>query len=219
MKSKPIGIIGGAGPMAGALLLERVLSLAGSLYGCYRDADFPEVFLLSFPFSEMLTAERDVTKLQKELGGCLNRLRANGAAVLAIACNSLHAFLNEDDEDIIYLPRVVSDEIPKSELPLILCTSTSVQFGVHKKFFPCVYPNWETQLQIDSIIDRILKGEMQIGAELLTIIRAQTAHTIVLGCTELSLFTKSLFLSDRKIIDPIEITAKKILEKSFIGEF
>ncbi len=65
MKPKSIGIIGGAGPLAGALLLERILILSGSEYGCYKDADFPEVILLSFPFSEMLTPERDVLQIAK----------------------------------------------------------------------------------------------------------------------------------------------------------
>ncbi len=50
MKPIPIGIVGGAGPLAGAALLERIFSLSGSLYGCYKDADFPKVLLLSFPF-------------------------------------------------------------------------------------------------------------------------------------------------------------------------
>lgn len=218
MKPKSIGIIGGAGPLAGALLLERILILSGSEYGCYKDADFPEVILLSFPFSEMLTPERDVLQLRRELRECLNRLRKNGAAVLAIACNTLHAFLeeNEDLSDLIHLPRVVAEEIPASEVPLVLCTSTSVQFGVHKQFFPCVYPDSKTQLQVDGIIDRVLKGEMQIVDELLTILRAQEARTVVLGCTELSLFTKSLSVSDLIIIDPLEVAAKKVLEKSFL---
>jgi aspartate racemase len=67
MKPKSIGIIGGAGPLAGAFLLERVLSISNKTYGCYRDSDFPKIFLISFPFSEMLSPTINTAKLRDEL--------------------------------------------------------------------------------------------------------------------------------------------------------
>ena len=85
MKPKSIGIIGGAGPLAGAFLLDRVLSISSKKYGCYKDADFPEIFLISFPFSEMLSPNLNIAQLRKELRQCINQLRQNGAAVLSIA--------------------------------------------------------------------------------------------------------------------------------------
>lgn len=219
MKPKSIGIVGGAGPLAGAFLLERVLSLSGSKYGCYKDAEFPKVFLISFPFSEMLSSEMNVVQLRKELSECLHQLRKNGASVLAIACNTLHAFLNEAEDltDLIHLPQALAMEISQTETPLVLCTSTSRQFGLHKQFFPCVYPDSKTQSQIDEIIAQILKGteEQTIVRKLLKILHTQSANTIILGCTELSLFTKQLHLCNKKIVDPLEIVANKILEKSF----
>ncbi len=220
MKTKTIGIIGGAGPLAGALLLERVLSLSGKIYGCYRDADFPKVFLISFPFSEMLSPSIDVTKLRKELNDCLTHLRKNGASVLAIACNTLHAFLDEKDElsDLVHLPRTLAAEISLSDKPLVFCTSTSAKFGLHKQFFPCAYPDSQTQGQIDRVIDQILKGaDQQIILEKLEkLLQAQVANTVILGCTELSLFSAHLSLPNKLIIDPLEIVAHKILEKSFL---
>lgn len=219
MKPKSIGIIGGAGPMAGAYLIERIMFLSGSKYGCYKDADFPEVNLLSYPFSEMLTPEMDVKQLRIELRNCLNRLRNNGAAVVAIACNTLHAFLDEDEDlsNLIQLTQVVVPAIPKGAYPLVLCTTTSVQFGLHKRFFPCVYPDKETQLQVDRIIKRILQGEdpQKIAQDLLVILHKQTAEVIVLGCTELSLFNRYLQSSNKIVIDPLEIAVDKILETSF----
>jgi aspartate racemase len=218
MKPKPIGILGGAGPLAGALLLERVLSLAGSLYGCQRDSDFPKVFLLSFPFSEMLSPQIDVPLLRKELKECLDQLRRNGAEVIAIACNTLHAFLDTQlSFDLIHLPQEVANALPTSEIPLVLCTSTSVQFEVHRCFFPCIYPESSVQEEIDSVIDQILKGinRRMILKQLLAILNSQKASTIVLGCTELSLFTNDLLLKNKVIIDPLEIVANKLLIRSF----
>lgn len=219
MKPKIIGIVGGAGPLAGACLLERVLTLSNRRYGCYRDADYPQVLLNSFPFSDMLTSEKDNRLLNAELSLSLNQLRAQGAVVLAIACNTLHNFLDadQDREDLINLPRMLGEELCSEEMPLVLCTSTSRENNVHNKFFECSYPEPFIQVKVDEIIDRILQGAEphQIVTDLLTLIETSTASTIILGCTELSLFAKELAVSNKKIIDPLEILAKKILEKSF----
>jgi aspartate racemase len=219
MKPQSIGIVGGAGPLAGAALLERILFLSSSLYGCYKDADFPKIMLISFPFSEMLSPEMDVAQVQKELSECLSQLRKNGASVLAIACNTLHAFLdpNESLIDLVHLPQVTASEISSCEMPLVLCTSTSIRFGLHKRFFSCTYPDTETQFLVDKIIDEILKGveEETVLEDLSKVIQAQTTNTIILGCTELSLFSNQLRPSNKSIIDPLNILAKKILEKSF----
>lgn len=222
MKPKSIGIIGGAGPMAGAFLLERVLSLSNTIYGCCRDSDFPKIFLISFPFSEMLSPIIDTAKLQEDLRACLNQLRDNGASVLAIACNTLHIFLDEQDEldDLIHLPRVLAKEIPPSENALVFCTSTSKEFGLHKRFFPCTYPDDQTQVQVDEIIDQVLQGVEKaiVLKRLEKLLQAQVERTVILGCTELSLFTNFLSLPNKLIIDPLEVVAKKILEKSFFKD-
>lgn len=212
MKPISIGIIGGAGPMAGVMLLQRIFTLAGSQYGCFRDADFPEVQLLSFPFSEMLTEERDEANVRSELSSCLKRLQISGATVLAIACNTLHAFLDEIPDGLIHLPKVTAEEIPLGEVPLVLCTSTSSQFALHKRFFPCTYPSAGDQERVDRLIDQILKGE-NVAEQLAALIEGQAASTIVLGCTELSLFTRDLTDTKKLIVDPLEITANRILEQ------
>jgi aspartate racemase len=219
MKPKTIGIVGGAGPFAGARLFEQVLILSNRQYGCYRDADYPQVLLISFPFSDMLSSQKDDDLLRKELSGSLNLLRQQGAAVLAIACNTLHNFLDasENFEDLIQLPSVLENEFRSEEIPLVLCTTTSRQYKLHRNFFMCNYPTPAIQAQVDAIIDRILQGaeSLSIVKDLMKVIEGVTASTIVLGCTELSLFMKELSVSTKRIVDPLEIMARKLLEKSF----
>ncbi len=214
MKPKTIGIVGGAGPIAGAFLLERLLTLSMSRYGCARDADFPKVLLISYPFSAMLAADLDALQIKKELQECLTVLRQNGASVLAIACNTLHAFLDENEADLIHLPRTVAEVIPSDVTPLVLCTSTAVRFALHQRFFPCHYPEIRTQEEVDQIIDMILKGKA-IKEKLSAVLEGQVASHIILGCTELSLFAKELAFCTKQLIDPLEILAVKILEQSF----
>lgn len=206
--------------MAGSALLERVLSLSNSKYGCYKDGDFPKVFFLNFPFSEMLTPEMDAKKLRNELNGCLNQLRDNGATVLAIACNTLHAFLDGDQKDLVHLPKSLVSVIPKAGKPVVLCTSTSVRFGLHKQYFSCDYPDVETQLVVDDIIDRILMGadRQRILQDLKQVVQYQTQKTIILGCTELSLYTNRLSIRNKIIIDPLDVVANELLKISFSKE-
>lgn len=219
MKPKTIGIVGGAGPLAGASLLERIFILSSRQYGCYRDADYPQVLLNSFPFSDMLTSKKDNRLLKAELSLSLNQLRAQGAEVLAIACNTLHNFLDadQDREDLIHLPRMLGEELCSDEIPLVLCTTTSRENNMHRNSFDCSYPEPSVQIKVDEIIDRILQDAdpHQIATGLLTLIEQSTATTVILGCTELSLFAQELVVCSKKIIDPLEMLAQKILEKSF----
>lgn len=211
MKPLPIGIVGGAGPMAGCALLERLFRLSIEKYGCFQDADFPKAILLSFPFSDMLTADVKEEEVRQELKACLNQLRNNGAEVLAIACNTLHAFLAGDEEDLVHMPKSVAEAL--DELPLVLCTSTSRRFGLHKRSFPCVYPEDEMQDHVDRIIKMTLQG-FDMAGELIDLLKVD-GRTCVLGCTELSLYYDKLQSCPQAILDPLNIVANKILEKSF----
>lgn len=214
MRPKTIGILGGAGPLAGARLLDRILRFAQLNYGCCKDADFPKIILISFPFSEMLAEDIDVPKLRSELKNCLNELRGCGAEILAIACNTLHVFLDEEEKDLIRLPDAVAAKL-KEEIPLVLCTSTSARYNLHNRFFPCSYLNASQQLELDSLIGSILQGEETIVEKLAKIIENQKAESVVLGCTELSLFREQINLPSKTIIDPLEIVAETLVEKAF----
>lgn len=219
MKPKPIGIVGGAGPLAGCMLAERIFTLSNEKYNCSQDNDFPSLTLFSYPFSPMLSLDMDEQQLRKELKSCLNSLRNNGALVIAIACNTLHAFLDESDDrsDLVHLPRVVGEELIASSNPVVFCTTTSKIYGLHQRFYRCNYPNQAEQLQVDCLIDRLLKGEnhQKIAEELSKLIAQQKAETVILGCTELSLLTGYLSNSSKRILDPVEIAANKIIAKSF----
>jgi len=220
MKQKTIGIIGGAGPLAGAALLDRILTRSQYLYGCFKDADFPKVNFISYPFSDMLAESVDEAQIRNELKECLCELRKNGATVIAIACNTLHAFLVDEDkqDDLIQLPQILAEEVADlEELPLVLCTSTSANTKLHKRFFRCVYPEVCIQAELDQLIDLILIGEAKETAlqRLILIIRRQKAKVIVLGCTELSLLRDQIPELGKKIIDPLDIAARRMLKIIF----
>jgi aspartate racemase len=218
MTPKTIGIVGGAGPLAAVSLLNRLFRYAQSECNCYQDSDFPKVILISFPFSDMLKKEVNPIQIAQELKECLSFLKKNGASLLAIACNTLHNFLDEEmKENLLSLPQATLSEVQKTTTKpaLILCTSTSRSLALYDTFFPCMYPDSATQNEVDEIILSILKGEKNVHARLEKLIENQPAETIVLGCTELSLVTDQLTLPQKLIIDPLEIVAKNMIQKSF----
>lgn len=204
--------------MAGILLTERVLLLASSLYQCRRDSDFPQVTLLSFPFSEMLTDKVEEATLKGELERALDTLQKTGAEVLAIACNTVHAFLSEErSASIIHMPLMTMRAVRGRE-SLVLSTSTSVKKNVHKRCFPSIYPAAAQQREIDLLIDQVLAGECRAlcKRELFRIVRTLEGDSpVVLGCTELSLIKGELASLAREVIDPLEIVAEEIVMQSF----
>lgn len=218
---KTIGIIGGAGPLAGAQFLEKLFVRCTNDYGCYRDCDYPRVVLLSFPFSEMLSYEMDSEKIRGELAACLQVLKQNGVELSVIACNTLHAFLDfsVSYEGLILLPQQVITNLVPGQKPLVLCTSTSNRYQIHKQFFDCAYPSEEDQREIDLIIERILRGEDEkmILMDLRRWIQGADNQTIVLGCTELSLYSDKLVFPEKKVLDPIELTVSALLKRAFEG--
>jgi aspartate racemase len=218
MKPKPIGIVGGAGPLAAVALLERLIQYAQTEYGCFEDKDFPKILLVSFPFSDMLAEQIDKNRVAQELRESLQFLKESGAVLLAIACNTLHAFLDDGMcDNLISLPQTTFSEVQRLEekCPLLLCTSTTRQSGLFNKFFPCTYPDLRTQKRVDEIILRILKGNTSDPTDLTSLINTVEAETIVLGCTELSLFAPQCAQGGKKIIDPLDMLAKELIKKSF----
>lgn len=214
---KPIGIIGGAGPLAGALLFEQVIQLSQKIYGCKDDYDFPKIILISYPFSDMLGDNINENQIRYELKKCIQNLREWGTEVIGIACNTLHAFLDEDDlsSDLIHLHQVLAENIKKTSL--VLCTSTSRRFALHKRFISSIYPDLEIQNQLNVLIQQILihGKQIRLAKELQSIVNHVEQETVILGCTELSLYADLISSTTKTIIDPLKILSNEIIKKSF----
>src|SRR5437762_333852 len=96
--TKSIGIIGGAGPMASAFLYESILNVCQKEYRANDYADFPEILLLSYPFTR-----GDEEKIRSEIAECLLKLQHANASIFCIASHSFHAFLPSLPNGFIHL--------------------------------------------------------------------------------------------------------------------
>ena len=106
-----IGIIGGAGPLASALLYQLILEEHYRRTRRGQQCPLPEIVLLNHVFMRGLTLDESTANrfhLASELKDCIGLLRKVGATRIGIACNTLHSFLPQAVcEDLIHLPQRV----------------------------------------------------------------------------------------------------------------
>jgi aspartate racemase len=215
---KRIGIIGGAGPMAGALLFEKIIE-SSQKYGCKVDADFPFCFLINYPFAPMLINQFDQQLLKNQLEFCFACLEKNQISIAAVACNTLHIFLPSLPEGMQFVHMIEETKFYVQKKgwvnPLVLCTSTSAKTQLHAQYFPCRYPDATLQNTVDILIDRITEGcDWQEASNLLSEI-CKNEGPVILGCTELSLLHNraSLFIKD--LCSPDTLVSEKIAQIFF----
>jgi len=225
MSKSKIGIIGGAGPLASALLYRLVIE------ECYKKKkNLPEILLINFPFTRGLQSsesQQNHNILQEELSYCLDILRSNNIELAAIACNTLHFFLTKEMQrslKFIHLPKNTLEKLKSTGFKKILLlgtqtTSTSNVYSCnHTKL---LYANNNSQRDVSRIIDTILEGSikntqteklLKISKRLFDIHRFEA---LLLGCTELSLLNDRFPLRSNnfKIIDPLKILAKTLVEE------
>lgn len=231
-----VGIIGGAGPMAGALLFQKIIQNCQKLYSCQADADFPSITLLSYPFAQMLQNpdRTQKTLLKEQLNECLFNFVRNDIEIAAIACNTLHEFLDPSTTKpptFLHMIEEIAWMLQQSQIKhtLVLCSTTAAECQLHKKYFDCQYPSQTFQVQIQGCIDQILVGkqsreEAQVLAYQLNTYLAELEETtigLVLGCTEFSVFNEQFPLLSNGldarfcVVDPNQIMAEKICRLVF----
>ncbi len=230
---KKIGIIGGAGPMASCLLYKKIIQECQQKYGCKDDADFPEIILISFPFSPMITLGESVqnkARIQAELQQCIDKLKTAGVEIFAIACNTLHSVLDAIDlrnMRCVHMPQEVLTYAKAKNLKklLVLGTPTTIKSGIYDQQIKTLAPSVRDQEKITTVIDTLLSGIIQKKdtTMLLRIAQEIGAHEnfdgIVLGYTELPILQEQypLQLQDQKtsqavpVLDSLAIVAEKLV--------
>lgn len=228
-RKKTIGIIGGAGPMAGVLLMQKIITICQKKYKCINDFDFPKIILLSYPFAEMLkplSFKQDEKRVAKQLKEAIDFLSNSGMDYITIACNTLHGFINEPyGNKLINLITETKSFLLEQNLSkvLVLCTKTSKLKGLYNfaktKFLSPKDLQW-----IEGLIKKILSGIFSFQDRkclenfiLSSIKKDPNIDGILLGCTELSVLMDNVSRNNPKIkiIDPPEIVSNKLCKLVF----
>lgn len=213
-----LGIIGGAGPLASALLYE---TLVQESYAC--GLTLPEIFLINYPFTRGLTVEEGKNNEQiiiNELQGCIDSLARNGVTIGLLACNTMHLFLKKTTPTSIvfhHLPELVVEEAKAKghERLLILGTQNTCRSHLYGRG---IYPLIEQQMRLDRVIDHVLEGKIcqedafVVGEIIKQMLALMDFDAVVLGCTDLPVLHHHFPIqSERPIYDSIKIPAKSLL--------
>lgn len=221
-----IGIIGGAGPLASALLYQIIIEEHYRRIQRGLQCPLPDILLLNHNFTKGLTIEESTanrTCLVSELEDCMQPLRKAGATKIYIACNTLHSFLpNPLCADIIHLPQKVMATLRQQKISKVgvLSTETTKQAGLYSDaLIDFVFPSHAEQQLINPIFDRILEGRVlrNDSLNIQSIIRnMQDRHNmtaIILGCTDLPVLYREypFHVSGIAVFDSIRILAEEVL--------
>lgn len=224
-----IGILGGMGPAATADFYTKLVALTPGA----TDQDHPKVVIWADPTipDRSLALTGDGPDPTPWLLRGARILRAAGATMLAIPCNTAHAFLPAISSQI-GLPVVhMIDEVarhirgmsPKVASVGLLATSGTIRAQLYQQWLSgrgidVVVPGPEAQLQLVMPAIRAIKSgvrgpavsdKLAAAARLLV---AGGAQVVVAGCTEIPLGLPGA-TAPCKVVDPAAVLALAVLER------
>lgn len=217
---KTLGILGGMGPAATCDLMEEIIALTAA----GRDQDHIHVI------ADVDTNIPDRTAAilhggpdpAPEMIRCAARLRAAGADILLMPCNTAHYFYDRVaaavDIPVLHMPRLTAAVLRDAGVKrtAVLATDGTVQSGVYGDALAAagveaVYPAPEHQDLIMRLIYDGVKGrriplaDIPAG-DILAALRERGAEKFLLACTELPIAFRALGLTE-DCLDPTRVLA------------
>ena len=219
---KTLGVIGGLGPMATAAFLELITKMTKAV----TDQEHLHVLIDSEP----RTPDRTGFVLGKGgedpypwlLKGGRN-VRTMGAEVLAMPCNTAHAFYDRLQEELqlpfVNMIRETAKILQTAGVRTVglMATEGTVQTGLYQRELEgfgirTVAPDQDLQQQVHHLIFQNIKAnrpaEMDRFRAVQRSLKDKGAEVIVLGCTELSVIKKNNDIGPG-FLDAMEVLAAK----------
>ena len=219
--AKTLGIVGGMGPMATALLYEKVTAFTLA----EKDQDHLKVLIHSNPQIPDRTAHivADGEDPRAELIATSKHLEKMGAHFLIMPCNTAHHFYDDITPHIgipfLHMVRETASHIKKAfeetRAVGVLATEGTCQSGVYHKALKAqgltpVTPDAQMQKEVTDLIYGIKAGK-EVSKEgflkAVAALKEKRCTCFILGCTELSVADK-LFHFDGRFVDPLNAIAK-----------
>lgn len=233
----PVGIIGGMGPFAGAhyvgLFLEECARLIEEGGASVTDQRFPPHYLFQLPVpdrtSALLGPHGEYGQVLQALSGQMDGLKALGARVVAMSCNTAHAWHAElqgrhPGMTLLHIGDATADYLlgqGETEVGL-LSTAGTVKSGVYAEALArvgiaCREPNEEElDLVMRGIYDGVKAGDNELGracfASALLRMRRRTGVTgFLMACTEIPLALRTADVpAECRLYDPGRLSAREL---------
>lgn len=224
MDKKTVGIIGGMGPGATALLFQKIIDHTDAS----TDAEHIHIIIDNRPSipdrtQAILTGDHTPAKYICESG---RKLENMGAELIAIPCNTSHFFYpyiqNHLKVPVIHMPEETAKECKKSGFDTVgvLATTGTSRTGIYdealnKYGIKAVYPDEKGQEQLMHIIYGYVKAgkpaDSGMFQEYLESMIDSGVQAFVLGCTELPyVFGKEE--NGIQYIDSLDVLARRTVE-------
>ena len=233
----PVGIIGGMGPFAGAhyvgLFLEECAQLIEAGGASVTDQRFPPHYLFQLPVpdrtSALLGPQEEYGRVLQALSGQMDGLRALGVRVVAMSCNTAHAWHAElqrrhPDMTLLHIGDVTADYLAghgEAEIGL-LSTAGTVKSGIYAEALErvgiaCREPDEEElDLVMRGIYEGVKAGDNELGrscfSSALERMRSRTGATgFLMACTEIPLALGAEDVSaECRLYDPGRLLAREL---------
>jgi len=225
-KTRRAGVLGGMGPEATLVFLEKFYALTRGR----REQARPELLIDIDPGvpdrnEAWRGAGPDPAAAIARMG---QRLKQAGADFCVMACVTAHGYVESFDEEagipLIRMPDVVADALGAGaggNGPVgLLATTTTLEMKLFQKAFAArnsllMMPDEKEQEALMGAIYGIKKGEEDARAKVLGVAKslvARGARTLLLGCTDLSVLSP-LHLWGCTVVDALDLLAKRTLEE------
>jgi len=228
-----VGIIGGMGPQATVFLMQRILDLTPAC----GDADHVPLLVCSDPrIPDRTAALRGAGPSPlPALIGAGKRLEAAGAELLAVSCNTAHAYLPDLRQalDLPFIDMVdevaadVSGRLPPGAAVGVLATDGTLEAGIYRdalaaRGLRALEPLPEDQRRVMAVIygaagvkaGCVTQEQADILASVIGALHRRGARAAVAGCTEIPVVLDA-FKPDTEV--PV-ISSTDVLARAIIRE-
>lgn len=225
-----VGIIGGIGPMSTVYFYELVLSMTDA--SC--DQDHVNMIILNHASIPDRTAficgKSDASPLPCFVQDAKG-LEEQGARFIVIPCNTAHYFYDEVAHSVsVPVVNIVTETVARAAKLFpglgrlgVLATDGTLHCGTYElackaQGIECVTPDEDCQKQVMSLIYDTVKAGKAVDRKLVDAIidhmLGKGCECIVLGCTELSLAKKYCGITDRRVLDSLDVLARCTVERA-----
>jgi aspartate racemase len=220
-----IGILGGMGPQASNKLCELLIDKALERSVSRKEADVPELVLLSVPVPNFVSNKNNLETARRIL---VNRVRLFAQAncdIAGISCNTAHLLLPDiqaaSTVAFVNLPQLVANHITENKLQRVglLASPSTLQSTLFDDAITdavIVRPHNDLAMLIETSIHKKLEGTIteketrNFKQSVLQFIEDKALDAVILGCTELPLvFGPS---NDPRIINTLDVLADGLIQ-------
>lgn len=223
MMEYKIGVLGGLGPLATAKFIERVIDYTDAS----KDQENVDMIILNHstvPDRTDYLLDNNSDNPLPYLISDAKILESIGCKYIALPCNTAHAFYDEINNSInIELINMVSDTILECKRlgykkVGLMATRGTINSKVFEKYsnLELFIPDEEIQKKVDEFIFDKVKKNIEVEkcefGNVLDYFYHNGCDGVILGCTELSVINKDLNYKDKKIVDTLDVLAKKVIK-------